>query len=79
MTNNEAPEQVRAAFDRTGLSNEVPTNDCDTPHWFGLKFPGLDVPHQLPFLTEDDLGQLVPKITIELRSGQYGIGQASRP
>jgi hypothetical protein len=48
--------------------------ECDTPHWYGLKFADLDVPHQLPFLTEAELAQATPKITIDLAPGHYGIG-----
>jgi hypothetical protein len=62
-------------------NSETPTTneiifyaECDTPHWFGLNFPDLDVTHQLPFLTEDELNQPTPKITIDLAPGDYGIG-----
>lgn len=37
----------------------------DCSHWYGLKFPDLDTPHWLPYLTEVELGQASPKLTME--------------
>lgn len=53
--------------------------ETDTLHWYGLKFPDLDVPHQVPFLTAEELGQATPKLTIELAPGEYGIAAESKP
>ena len=46
----------------------------ETPRWLGLKFSDLDVPRQLPYLTEAELNQATPKLTIPLRPGVFGIG-----
>lgn len=40
--------------------------ETDTPHWYGLKFPDLDCPHWLPYLTAEELGRDSPKLALPI-------------
>jgi hypothetical protein len=67
----EVPAQTRFDTRECEVISKDPENleeavfgDCS--HWFGMKFPDLDCPNWLPYLTADQLGQEEPKLTIDL-------------